>query len=327
MNPFEFRRAASLAEAADLLSASKDGEIIAGGIDLLSEMKEGTRTPSRLVSLDNLPELSEITETLDGITIGAMTTITAIEQHPGIGQRYCAIAEAAERLATPQIRNVGTLAGNLCQRPRCWYYRNPHTLCLKQGGEICYALGGHSKYMCVTGGSCCYMVHPSDTAVALIAFGASIAITGPTGARTMALEDFFSGPEVDATKENVLDRGDVVQSIHIPAPPPGAKSIFLKAQERVAGGFALSSAAVVVTTNGATVERASVILGGVAPTPLRAREVEAYLIGREVDQVNPREAGALALPHPDPFEDNRYKVILARNLVARALSRTLQLGY
>ena len=323
MNPFEYREAASMEDAVGLLTAYEDAQVISGGIDLLGEMKEGTASPGLLIALAAVPGIAEIRESPDGVTIGGMTTITAIEQHPGVRRRYAALAESAERLATPQIRNVGTLAGNLCQRPRCLYYRNPLTPCLKRGGEICYAHEGYSKYMCVAGGKDCFMVHPSDAAVPLVAFGASITIAGAECDRTVPLEEFFTGPDVDVTRENVLERGDVVQSVFLPEPPAGTRSIFLKAQERVAGGFALASVATVVTLREGVVEAASIVLGGVAPTPLRAREAEASVVGKASTDVVPGEVGALVLPDAQPFEDNLYKVTLVRNLVARSLARVL----
>ncbi len=323
MNPFQYREPSTMEDVVGLLTAYGDAQVMGGGIDLLGEMKEGVASPGVLLSLVGIPGLTEIREGPEGVVIGGMTTITAIEHHPGIRRRYTALAEAAERLATPQIRNVGTLAGNLCQRPRCWYYRNALTPCLKRGGDTCYVLEGYSKYMCVAGGSGCYMVHPSDAAVPLVAFGADVNFAGPAEDRTMPLEEFFTGPEVDITRENALERGEVVEKIALPEPPPGTRSIFLKAQERVAGGFALASVATVVTLNGDAIEAASIVLGGVAPTPLRARESEAYLVGKGTTDVSPDQAGALVLPDAQPFQDNRYKVTLARNLVTRSLTRLL----
>ena len=324
MNPFEYREPSSMEDVVGLLTAYEDAQVMSGGIDLLGEMKDDVASPGVLLGLAGVPGLTEIREGPTGVVIGGMATITAIEHHPGIRRRYSALAEAAERLATPQIRNVGTLAGNLCQRPRCWYYRNPLTPCLKRGGDVCYVLEGYSKYMCVTGGNGCYMVHPSDAAVPLVAFGADVNIAGPAEDRTMPLEEFFTGPDVDITRENALERGEVVESVALPEPPAGTRSIFLKAQERVAGGFALASVATVVTLTGDAIEAASIVLGGVAPTPLRARECEAYLVGKAMADVSPEHAGALALPDAQPFHDNRYKVTLARNLVTRSLTRLLQ---
>ena len=322
MHPFEYLEANSVSHAVELLSLSPDDtRIIAGGMDLLGEMKEGTAAPRRLVSLAGLPELSGITENNGDLSIGAMVTITELEHHPTVRSRYIALKEAAERLATPQIRNVGTLSGNLCQRPRCWYYRNLLTPCLKRGGDLCYALAGRSKDLCVTGGEGCYIVHPSDTAVPLAAFGASIEIAGPNGARTLPLGEFFAAPGDDMTRENVLGAGELVTHVTLPGPQPGSRSLFLKVQERVSGGFALASVAAVLTVEDGIVGRASVVLGGVAPVPRRAVQVEEYLEGRPISDVDPAHAGSLALPDATPLKDNRYKVFMARNLVKRAVGR------
>jgi len=336
LQPFEYVEAQSIDQAVALLSAgAADARIIAGGSDLLGEMKEGVVTPGRLVSLAGIAGLNAITETGDGLTIGAMTTIADIAAHPVIRREYTALAEAAAGLATPQIRNVGTLGGNLNQRPRCWYYRHPLTRCLKKGGDRCYALAGTSKYLCVTGGDRCYIVHPSDTAVALAALGGLIEIAGPAGSRTIPVEEFFTSPSQDLTRENILAPGELVTRVYLSRPsesmpeiPPmqgGDKrierSLYLKARERESGDFALVSVAAAVIREGNVVLRASLALGGVAPAPYRARPVEEYLRGRSVAQVDPAHAGSLALPDARPMADNGYKVILAQNLVKRAVSQ------
>ena len=268
-------------EAVESLAAHPgEAQIIAGGTDLLGEIKDGIATPRRLISLAGIPSLNTISDTGQGLSIGAMATILQVAEHPAVGSRYTALQEAASGLATPQIRNTGTLGGNLNQRPRCWYYRHPLTICLKKGGDQCYALAGASKYLCVTGGDRCYIVHPSDTAVALIALDASIEIAGPQGVRTLPLEDFFAGPGRDLTKENVLVPGELVTRVVIPGQYSGVestgergmndspmRSVYLKAREREAGDFALVSVAAAIEFEGTTLVRASVVLGGVAPVP------------------------------------------------------------
>jgi xanthine dehydrogenase YagS FAD-binding subunit len=306
-------------------------------------MKEGVVRPQRLVDLAGIPDLRGITVTSTGVTIGAMTTIAEMAAHPVIRSRYTALAEAAAGLATPQIRHVGTLGGNLNQRPRCWYYRHPLIQCLKKGGDRCYALPGNSKYLCVTGGDRCYIVHPSDTAVALTALGASVEIAGPGGAsvgpghslRTIPIEQYFIGPGQDLTRENILTAGELVTRVYLPMavtphpdlPPQGGKgvrrSLYLKARERESGDFALVSVAAVLTVDAATIRQAAVVLGGVAPVPYRARQVEQYLQGKDIGEVDPALAGSLALPDARPMADNRYKVILAANLVRQAVTQLL----
>ncbi len=326
MQPFEFLEPQSLEEAVALLAAEPaTSALVAGGSDLLSEIKEGVAQPQRLVSLAGIEGLEGISESDDGLTIGAMTTIADVGSHPVIRRDYTALASAAAGLATPQIRNVGTLGGNLNQRPRCWYYRHPLTVCLKKGGSICYALAGNSKYLCVTGGDRCYIVHPSDTAVALSALDARIEIAGPQGDRTAATGEFFTTPAADITRENSLAPGEIVAGVHLPASPEEGqrKSIYLKSRERESGDFALVSVAAVVTVAGGVVSSAAVCLGGVAPAPYRAREVEEHLQGRALSDVEPVQAGGLALPNPRPMAQNGYKVEMARNMVARALAQLL----
>ena len=338
MQPFEYIEAQSIEEAVALLAAHpEDAQIIAGGTDLLSEIKDGIATPRRLISLAGIPALHAISDTGHGLAIGAMATIAQVAEPPAVGSNYTALQEAAAGLATPQIRNTGTLGGNLNQRPRCWYYRHPLTICLKKGGDQCHALAGASKYLCVTGGDRCYIVHPSDTAVALVALDASIEVAGPSGVKALLLEDFFTGPGRDIARENVLEPGELVTRVLLPGPKSGVEpaadgkgnrmmpsnSVYLKAREREAGDFALVSVAAAITLEGTTIVGASVVLGGVAPVPYRAREVEEYLLGNDASRVDPVHAGNLALPDASPMAGNAYKVILAQNLVKRAVERLL----
>lgn len=324
---FRLLQPTSLAEACALLAAAPDDALpVAGGTDLLSEIRDGTAAPDTLVSLDAIAdaELRGITDLPDGgIRIGALTTIADMAAHPAIRQRYAALSQAAAGLATPQVRNLGTLGGNLNQRPRCWYYRHPLTVCLKRGGDRCFAVAGVGKYLCITGGDRCFIVHPSDAAVALATLDAVVAIASPAGQRTVPIADYFTGPDVDLMRENILRPGDLLTAVTLPPPPAGQRSIYLKARERESGDFALVSVAAALTISDATVTGASVVLGGVAPIPHRAVETEAYLRGRSVADVDPAAAGALAVPNPRPLPDNAYKVPMAANLTHRAISALL----
>lgn len=327
---FELLQPTSLAEACALLAAAPNDAVpIAGGTDLLSEIRDGTAAPSTLVALDRIADanLAGITDTPDGgLRIGALTTIADIATHEGIRNHYVALTQAAAGLATPQVRNLGTLGGNLNQRPRCWYYRHPLTVCLKRGGDRCYAVQGVGKYLCVTGGDRCFIVHPSDTAVALAALGASVTIASPSLERTVAIADFFVGPDVDLTRENILQPGELLTSVTLPPPSVGQRSIYLKARERESGDFALVSVAAALTVVDSVIVSASVVLGGVAPTPHRACGTEAYLLGRAVGDVSPADAGAVAIADPRPLPDNAYKIPMASNLTARAVANLLRVS-
>lgn len=321
---FRLAQPTSLAEACALLSDEPDSVPVAGGTDLLSEIRDGTTWPALLVALDSIVDagMVGITDTADGgLHIGALTTIADIAAHEAIRERYNAFGQAAAGLATPQVRNLGTLGGNLNQRPRCWYYRHPLTVCLKRGGDRCFAVQGVGKYLCITGGDRCFIVHPSDTAVALAALGASVAIASPSGQREVSMEDYFVGPDVDMMRENILQPGELLTAVTLPRALEGQRSIYLKARERESGDFALVSVAAVLTVVDGVVADASVVLGGVAPTPYRATGTEEYLRGRAMGEIDTAEAGAVAIADPRPLPDNAYKVPMAANLTNRAIAR------
>ena len=326
MLPFQYIEPESLPEAVALLAES-GAAVMGGGTDLLPQLKDGVIAAERLVGLAVIPGMAAIAETTDGLTIGAAATIADVAAHPAVRRRYAALAEAAGGLATPQIRNEGTIGGNLSQRPRCWYYRSPLIPCLKKGGDRCYALAGDTRLLCVTGGDRCYIVHPSDTAVALSALDARLETAGPNGQRELALSDFFAGPGRDIRRENTLEPGELLARIILAADAP-ERSVYLKVRERESGDFALVSAAAALSLDGdgpdAVIRQARIALGGVAPVPHRAAEVEAYLAGRPAADVDPAEAAALALLNATPLPQNGYKIPMARNTVKRAL--TLLLG-
>ena len=322
MPPFQYTEPHSLDEAIALLS--QPGAIpMGGGTDLLPQVNDGIVAAQQLVGLASIPGMAAIAETGDGLTIGAAATIADVAAHPVVRRRYAALAEAAGGLATPQIRNEGTIGGNLNQRPRCWYYRSPLIPCLKKGGDRCYALAGNTRLLCVTGGDRCYIVHPSDTAVALTALDAQLEIIGPHGERALAIEDLFAGPSLDLLRENVLEPGELVARIVLPADAP-ERSVYLKVRERESGDFALVSVAAALSLDGnvadAVISKARIALGGVAPIPYRTSEVEDYLSGRPTADIDPAEAAALALPNATPLPQNGYKLPMALNTIKRALA-------
>ena len=317
MPPFQYTEAQSVDEAVALLSRP-GAAAMGGGTDLLPQVKDGVVPASQLVGLTAIPGMAAIAETAGGLTIGAAATIADVAAHPIVRQRYAALAEAAGGLATPQIRNEGTIGGNLNQRPRCWYYRSPLIPCLKKGGDRCYALAGNTRLLCVTGGDRCYIVHPSDTAVALSVLDARLETAGPNGGREMAMGQFFAGPGRDLLRENVLEPGELITRIVLPADAP-ERSIYLKVRERESGDFALVSVAAALSFDNGVVSQARIALGGVAPVPYRAVEVEDYLAGRPTRDVDPAGAAALSLPNATPLPQNGYKLPMTRNIVRRAL--------
>ena len=326
MTPFELARPNVVAEVGGLLTSNGSAtRVVAGGTDLLTEIKEGVIRPQTLVGMDRLAELYDYDVGADGLLLGAMTTLARIEHDPAISAGYPALAQAAASIATPQIRNVGTLGGNLCQRPRCWYYRSTQFHCLKKGGDICFAQDEGNKYHAVIGGGNCHIVHPSDMAVALITLRAEVSISGPSGPRKMQLEDFFAGPEKDIAKENVLQTDEILAHVHVPPPRSGRRSVYLKAKERQAYDFALVSVALALEVNNGTVSRARLTLGGVAPVPLRCIEVEEALNGVRATDVDSVAIGELAVHGARPLKDNGYKVPLASALVRRALAYVLRI--
>ena len=326
MRPFRFVDAVSTAHAISMLEADPSrARLLAGGTDLLAEIKEGIEEPAVLVNLASLEGLTGIAHSEDGSCIGAMTTLAQLESDEHMAHNFPALAQAIASIATPQIRNMGTVGGNLCQRPRCWYYRSTHFDCRKKGGAVCFAIDGNSKYHAILGGVDCYIVHPSDLAPTLVALGANATIAGPHGTRTLPLEEFFTGPDRDIERENALEEGEILTSIFVPKPVEGHRSVYLKARERQTQEFALVSVAANVHVCAGVVENASLVLGGVAPTPWRASQAEQALRGVPVAEVDPGAVGQLAIRDAKPLRDNRFKLRLTASLVGRAVSSLLGL--
>ena len=324
MNPFEFVEPESLEEAVSLLTKDPGrAEVIAGGTDLLSELKDGLRKPGRLVSLMGVEELGGVRWERDRVWLGASLTLGSLAEDERLSGEYPILAQAARSIATTQIRSVATLGGNLCQRPRCWYYRHPGFPCYKKGGVHCYGVNGYNRNLAILGHGASVMVHPSDMAPALIAMDARLESFGPRGRRTMALEDFFAGPNEQQMQEHMLERGEIVTGVFVSKPPSDARSVFLKAQDRTGEDFALASVAASASVSGGAVTRAKVILGGVAPVPYRSQKAEEYLVGQAVKEVESSKAAELALCHARPLRHNGFKVILTKNLVRHAIETIL----
>src|ERR1043165_8235118 len=245
MKAFEWSSPASINEAVKMLSVAaadidEGPRPVAGGQDLLTTMKDYTSRPSRLVNLKDIPGLNRITLNARGLTIGALVTLSELEEHEGVRKSFPGLSEAAHSIATPQIRNLGTVGGNLCQRPRCWYFRLEEVICLKKGGSECYAATGENKYNAIIGGGPSYIVHPSDLAPMLLALGATVTVMGDAGKRVIPLDKFFTLPsEGNIRRENVLKNEEIVTEINVPASPLAARSTYLKFKERESLDFAL----------------------------------------------------------------------------------------
>jgi xanthine dehydrogenase YagS FAD-binding subunit len=318
LKSFAYVRPRSLEEAVKHLSA--DGaKLHAGGTDLLGCLREHVFEATRVVSIRGVKNLRGIAKTgTGGLRMGAVTTITEVAGSQDIKTRYTGLAQAASEVASPQLRNQGTLGGNICQKPRCWYYRGEFH-CLRKGGDQCFAVDGENVYHCIFGGENCYYVHPSDTAPALAALGATVHVAGPKGKRTVPLESFYVGPSDDYTRETVLDQGEIVTDIELPPPDEGLRSSYRKVRARRSWDFALAGVAMAVVFRGEEVTKARVYLSGVAPIPWRANEVEALITAQRLDRNLITKASEAAVRNAQPMEQNAYKVPLLRAIVEEQL--------
>ncbi|MDQ3668335.1 MAG: xanthine dehydrogenase family protein subunit M [Acidobacteriota bacterium] len=331
MKAFEWANPSTINEAVQLLeSAPATSDVdeaarpMAGGQDLLTTMKDYTTRPSRVVNLKNIAGLDRIQGSAkSGLTIGALVTLTQLEEHPVVRAGFPGLAQAAHSIATPQIRNLGTVGGNLCQRPRCWYFRLEEVVCLKKGGSECYAAKGENKYNAILGGGPSYIVHPSDLAPMLVVLGASVSVVGAEGKREIPLDRFFTLPaDSNIRRENVLRNDEIITQIQVPASLVAASSAYLKFKERESMDFALAAvAAAVQMMPNKTVGQARIVLGGVAPIPWRAAAAEQFLLGKTLSTEVLAEVGRLALQGAQPLEKNAYKVPLTQTLVRRALAK------
>ncbi|HJZ82944.1 MAG TPA: xanthine dehydrogenase family protein subunit M [Pyrinomonadaceae bacterium] len=331
MNNFEWMNVTSVAEAVNALKsgpapadADDAARPIAGGQDILTTMKDYITRPTRVVNLKGIRGLDKIeSDGKGGLRIGALVTLTQLEESPLVRRSFPGLAEAAHSVGSPQIRNLGTVGGNLCQRPRCWYFRLEEIVCLKKGGTECYAATGENKYHAIFGGGPSYIVHPSDLAPMLVALGASVSVTGADGKRTIALDKFFTLPsDGNLRRENVLKNEDIITEVTVPASKFGAHSTYLKFKERDSMDFAMSAVAAAVSLDGnKTVGEARLVLGGVAPIPWRVPKAEAALAGKKLNNDLLTEVARVALQGAEPLAKNAYKIPLTQTLVRRALAR------
>jgi xanthine dehydrogenase YagS FAD-binding subunit len=292
--------------------------LMAGGTDLLGEIKDEIIEPEVVVNLRSIPNLSYIRKEKNGVCIGAMTSLAELAENPLIRKEYPGLHQAAKSVATPQLRNMGTVGGNLCQRPRCWYYRDSQVKCRKKGGSKCFAFRGRNKYHAIFGGGLCYIVHPSDLAPALISLDAKISIITPQGEKTIPLANFYVLPKVNVRQENILTSDEVVREIRVPHPKSGEKSTYYKLKERGAWDFALLSAAVKGVVSGGIFKDIKIIVGGVAPVPWRLEKAENIIRGKAVTEELLRKAAREALKEARALKENKYKRDLLEVVISRA---------
>ncbi len=320
MRNFSYVNATSIEQVPSLLGRSWDDAVVmAGGTDLVGEMKDYAAVPKRVVNLKSIEGLDYIRQDDAGLRIGALTTLTDVLENSAVSQELPVLHQAVSVIASPQIRNMATLAGNILQRPRCWYYRSEDFPCLKKGGARCYAVGGVNTYHAIFGSGPSYIVHPSDAAPALMALGATVHVHGPRGGDEVLMDDFFTMPEMNIRRENILRPNEIVTEISIPKPEANSKGMYLKVRERESIDFALVSLAAQMTVVNGTCERASLVLGGVAPIPWRAVEAEDYLRGRRITEARAESAAEAAVEDAAPMPHNGYKVEIAKNLVKQAV--------
>lgn len=316
MKAFAYVHAATEREAASALGTERGQSVpLAGGVDLLALMKDGIATPDRLVNVKGLDQT--ITTAGEGLRIGAAVKLVDLTRHASVRRLYPALTTAAEGIGTPEIRNVGTLGGNLLQRPRCWYFRNDDFNCLKKGGPRCYAVEGENQYHAIFGDGPCHIVHPSSLAVPIVAYAGRVRIVGPNGAREIDAAELFQMPSVNLYGETVLQPNEIVTHVILPA--PGHRSATYEVRLRRSRDWPLALASVNLIMSGAVVKSARVVLGAVAPVPWRVPAAERALMGKPISEATATEAAAAALAGARPLSGNAYKVQIAKTAVKRAI--------
>jgi len=324
MPVFELFQPASIEEAVTLVDKyRRDAWVMAGGLDSFDWLKDRTKRTSFVIDLSQVAELRGIKEVSGGLEIGATTTLTTVVRHPVVRDKFGLLMQAAELVASPQIRNQGTLGGNVSQDTRCWYYRSGW-ICYRAGGNICYAdtPTAINREHAILHADRCVAVSPSDTAPALIALDAQMVLRSPGGERVVAAEDYFLGPDLDITRMNVLRPNELLVAIRIPATWAGAQFYFEKVRDRNVWDFPLVNVASAQTGTAARIEKIRLAVGAVAARPLRLTAVESAVAGQPRSEATADMAGRLAVDGAQPLRYNGYKIPLMRNLVKRAIRGT-----
>jgi len=321
MPVFELYQPATVDDALKLLDThGTDALVLAGGLDSMDWLKDRLKKPRVVVDLSQVKELRGIKEANGGLEIGAMTTLTEVVAHPVVREKYSILMDAAELVASPQIRNQGTLGGNVSQDTRCWYYRGGWN-CYRAGGNICYAdtPTAINREHAIFDADRCVAVNPSDTAPALVALDAQMVIRGAKGERVVNAEDYWIGPGIDITRMNVLAPGELLVAIRIPATMAGAQFYFEKVRDRQVWDFPLVNVATALKVSGGNIQESRVVVNAVAAHPMRLHAVEAAIKGKAQNEETASMAGELAIQGNQPLAHNGYKIPLMRNLVKRAL--------
>jgi xanthine dehydrogenase YagS FAD-binding subunit len=324
MNSFEWADAATVDEAIGYLG--KGAALKAGGVDLLDLMKERISQPSRLVNIRNVRALNFVRINGGALELGPLVTLAAISEDPQIRKSFAALADAAGHAATPQIRNMATVGGNILQRPRCWYFRNEDFHCRKKGGEICYAQDGENQYHAIFNNKLCAIVHPSAAACALVAMGAKLQLSGAKDRREVSVEEFLTLPAVDVHRENSIAADELITQITVPALPAGATSAYIKQGEKESFDWPIAECAVVLERDGQNCRRASIVLGAAAPVPHRALEAENSLAGKLINDASAKAAARAALATASPMSQNAYKIAIFEAIIARTILAAATLG-
>jgi xanthine dehydrogenase YagS FAD-binding subunit len=321
MPQFAYVRPETLEEAIQHLN-EEGAYAHAGGTDLLTCLREQLLDVRKVVSINGLSDLHGVSEMAGGgLQIGALSTITEVAENPVIRNRYAGLAKGAAEVASPQLRNQGTIGGNLCQKPRCWYYRGEFD-CLRKGGGTCFAAQGENQFHCIFGSDdICYIVHPSDTAPPLVALNAQLRVVGPDGERTLPVEDLHVLPANDVRRETWLKAGEIIVAVYIPPPPRNLRTSYRKVRARRAWDFALAGVALALQFEGDLVVDGRVVLSGAAPVPWRSRSVEKIIRGKTLNRQTRAAAAEAAVEDAQPLAKNAYKIPLFRGVIEEELQR------
>jgi xanthine dehydrogenase YagS FAD-binding subunit len=317
VKPFAYVNPKTEREAVAALGTARGRVLpIAGGMDLVGLMKDYIAQPDRLVNVKMLDAAVGVSAA--GLQIGAAVKLVDLAEHAALRREYPALADAAAEVGTPQIRHVGTVGGNLAQRPRCWYFRNEEFDCLKKGGSRCFAVDGENQYHAILGGGPCFIVHPSSLAVPLVALDAKVRIASPSGTRDVEAARFFVLPSENIYQENVLAPNELVTHVIVP-PSRGMKNATYEVRFKQSHDWPLAMATAVLELNAGTVRSARIVMGAVAPVPWRAEAAEAALVGKAVTEETAAAAADAAVKDAAPMTENGYKVQIARAAVKRAI--------